>query len=103
MLAKELSAVRRRALLPRLELRRRQLETRELKAGGHRAADECPGAEAGGLLPRASRHNGLRAIAGGKIGAEPYTVAADAVGNRERQRRSCVPVPGLGRIDPVPT
>ena len=57
----------------RLEARRGQLEARELEAGRHRAADQCPLPAARGLLPGAGRHHRLRALAGGKIGSQRRT------------------------------
>ena len=87
----------------RLEVRRGQLEVRELEAGRNRTADQRPRAEAVRLLPGARRHDGLRALAGGEVDAQ-RSVAARAciVGDGEEQRRAGMPVPDLGRIDPVP-
>src|SRR5262245_53832381 len=83
-------------IAPGLEVRRRQLETRELEARRHRAADERPGAKALGPLPSAGRHHRLWALTGEEVGPEPQLMAVSLVGNGQSQRRSCMPVPHLG-------
>ena len=54
------------------------------------------------LLPSVGRHGGLRALAGGKIRSEGNCTMSCIVGDAEDQRRACVPMPDLDRIDAVP-
>src|SRR6516164_11122237 len=99
------SAALARRSASQLEANGSQLETREVKARRHRAADECPRSEAFGALPGAGRHHRLWALTGEEVGSEPQLVAARLarrVGNGQGQRRAEMPVPRLGGIDPVP-
>src|SRR5215831_14777717 len=94
-----------RPIASRLEVESCQLETRDVEAWRHRAADERPGSEALGALPDAGRHHCLWALTGEEVGPEPQLVAArqaSRVGNGQGQRRARMPVPRLSGIDPVP-
>src|SRR5207248_2771930 len=81
----------------------RELEAGEFEPGRHRAADQGPFAETFGRLPHMCRHDGLRALAGGKIGAEPQARHWAGLARRcEREGRARVPVPDLDRVEAMP-
>jgi len=88
---------------PWLERRRSQFKGFKYKAGCHRAADQRVTAQTSGLLPVVSRYDCLRALSGGKIIAKFDSFQASRRrGNAKFQRCPAVPVPDLGRVDPVP-
>ncbi len=86
----------------RLEAGRRQLEAGEVEARRHRAADQRPGTEAFRLLPGVRRHDRLRLLPGGKLAPSRTSRRCPFSTMPSSERRAGVPVPHLGRIDPVP-
>jgi hypothetical protein len=48
------------------------------------------------------RHDRLRPVASGEIGAEPKALALSVLHRLKQQRCAAVPMPGLDRIDAVP-
>src|ERR1051325_1380201 len=85
----------------RVPIFRRELEACELESWCHGASDQRPFAEAFGGLPHMGRDDRLRALAGGKIGAELLARHRGAVArrNRQRQRGAGTPMPDLDRVE----
>src|SRR6202790_1481084 len=82
---------------------RRQFESRKIETRRDGAAAKRPITERLHRLPGMSRHDRLRALAGGEIAAERQ--ALDASRRRrdfKRQRRAGIPMPNLDGVDPVP-
>src|SRR5208283_4467599 len=84
--------------------RRRQLEARKREARRDCASGQRPVAEARRGLPGVGGDNGLRAFAGGEIGAEADALdrRAGVERNLELERGAGIMVPGLGGVDAMP-
>src|SRR5262245_14621708 len=48
------------------------------------------------------RHDGLRLLAGGKVGLKPDGRGAAVRADAKHQRRAGIPMPGLDRVDAMP-
>src|SRR6202023_898354 len=81
---------------------RRPLKFGKLESRCDGASDQRPVAAALGGLPRLCRHDGLRRLARGEIGAEPECARAIAVGDLQLEHAAGMIVPDLDRIDAMP-
>src|SRR5689334_8929839 len=79
------------------QLKRREVETRR-----DGAADQRPRAETARRLPRMRRHDCLRPLAGGEVGAEAQGLSWTDACDRQFERGARIVVPDLGGIDAVP-
>ncbi len=87
-----------------VEARRRQREPVEGKAGADGAAHERPARPGPRGLPVIPRHDDLRRLTAGEVGAEDVILRRPRLGCGQRQDQgpARVEMPDLGRIDPVP-